>query len=123
MMAAKNRRAEDSEDRASWREYLKIYSERLKMELDLLPQLKKDTEETKALVSRAMIILVGNGTVENSICYRVSQAEKDVKLIDAKLNGILGTDNWRRDVLIKAISTVVTAILVAALLLLLGIKK
>ena len=67
--------------------------------------------------------LFGNGSVEGSICWRVSECEGAIRLVNDRLNVMLKTDNWRRDVLIKAISAVVTAVLVAALLQQMGFKR
>jgi hypothetical protein len=112
----KNRRTTDEDDRLAWREYLKIYSERLKMELDILPILKQSIERIEAAVNRQSIAIYGNGNPENGLCYRVATNEEKLRALHERVNGFFKTDDWRKDFLAGAIRSVATAVIAAGII-------
>jgi hypothetical protein len=110
------RRAVSDEDRQLWRDYMRTYGERLKMETDKLPVLIAGMERIERGQNELRVILLGNGTVEKSLCFRVSQMEIAVKTVNDRLNTVFKTDDWRKDFMAGAIRSVATAVIAAALL-------
>jgi hypothetical protein len=115
-MPIQNRRANDEEDRLAWREYIKTYGERLKMELDILPILKQSIERIEAAVNRQSIAIYGNGNPENGLCYRVATNEEKLRALHERINGFFKTDDWRKDFVAGAVRSIATAVIAAAII-------
>jgi hypothetical protein len=67
-------------------------------------------------VEKMRVTIFGNGKVEGSICWEMQAMKRDISELEKKVNGMLGTDNWRRELLLKGISSVFTSILVVVLI-------
>lgn len=65
----------EEEYRALYREHLRVYNERLKMEIDKLPVLITGQERIEAKVDGLSKLLVGNGDVKGSVMYRLTMVE------------------------------------------------
>ena len=97
-------------------ECMRLHGERLKMDTDKLPLIIAGMERIERGQNELRVILLGNGTVEKSLCFRVSQLEGAVKAVNDRLNTVLKTDDWRKDLLAGAIRSVATAVIAAAIL-------
>ena len=104
------RRISSEEDRQMYRENLRAHGEYM------LPLIIAGMERIERGQNELRVILLGNGTVEKSLCFRVSQLEGAVKAVNDRLNTVLKTDDWRKDLLAGAIRSVATAVIAAAIL-------
>jgi hypothetical protein len=122
-MMLDERRTSTEEERQMYREslaahkkYMEIHGEYMATQTDKIPVLVDGIQRANDGIAAINKILVGNGNIENSLCFRVATIETAITVINERVNGFFKTDDWRKDFLAGAVRSVATAVIAAAII-------